>query len=184
MCILPLAVLALTVTFGFTMPAQKGDKRMHAQLPMRIQLSSAGRHGLKAVLENCSSHEQTVLHNDRLQPCKLVLVDSAGKEVPSFDTRSIEKFDNTVYRSMYVTLPDREKIVLHDVRFTKEKKDGFELFWNPYQFEHLKPGIYRAYVTWHSSEDSWTDSETGGGGMLEGVWKGTITSNSVTVRLR
>jgi hypothetical protein len=164
-------------------PAQKGECEMSSGVPFAIRLSINGDKGLRAILQNRSSVSQTFLHHTDLQPSKLVLTDATGREITFFDVRSIEKFDNTVYRRLYAELLPGKEQLLHEEKFRADGKGRYKILWGPYQYEGLTAGSYKAHVRWTSALDSWFDEETKQKGRMDNIWKGQIKSNEVEIRL-
>ena len=150
--------------------------------PFDLQLKVVGRLQLQAVLRNPSREEQTFLYDVHLQPVELVLLDATGKPVPSFDSRSTMKFDNTVYRAMYHKLAAGKEEALQTERITA-KDNSYTLRWSPYRFEHIAPGTYKAHLVWKSNLDRWKDSETSKTGNMKDIWKGTVESKPVTIEI-
>lgn len=138
--------------------------------PFSIQLSADKKNTLSATLKNISGVTHTYLHENRVHPSELVLTTGSGEVVESFDSRSIQKFDNTVYLEMFKVLEPGKEIVLYKAKPQKNKNKTFTLRWLCYEFDDLPPGTYTAQVIW-KSEGS------------EKVWKGEIQSNVVTLKL-
>jgi hypothetical protein len=152
--------------------------------PLAISLEAAKGPGLEAVLSNCSAAEQVLIHDSHLQDCRLVLVDAEGKEVESFDTRMVMKFDNRPHEYLFQSLEPGDGIVLHDERFMENDEGGWEMQWGPHRFEEIGPGTYTAHVEWTCELDSWFTEETDQYETIEGIWTGAVRSNEVTLTLR
>jgi len=161
----------------------KGKGRMEPKPPFELRLELTSGPGLRATLVNLSSTPQAVLHHDALQPSRVILIDAAGGEARPFDERTREKSDATLYRSLYVALAPRARQELYAESFRRTEEGTYELWWGPYHYEGLKPGEYRARVEWKSQADRWYDEATGKQGQMTGIWKGTVASPEVKVRL-
>lgn len=151
-----------------------------APAPFVITLTQTQERELRAIIKNQSTEPQMVLHDSDLQPSILMLT-VQGKEVPSFDSRSIKKFDNTVYRSSYTTLPPEGELELGRAQF-KASGRTYQVRWGPYQFDQLAPGHYKARVGFKSDRDEWVDDDTEERGKHQ-LWKGMVLSNEVEVHL-
>lgn len=149
--------------------------------PLEIRTSLDRGPTLKASLRNRSSATQWVLHDLRLQPSELALIDANGGVVPSRDARDAMKFDNTVRRDSYKPLAPGASLDLFQAKAVK--KDGrYQMEWGPYRFSGLAPGPYRARVRWTSAHRDVVE-EDGSVREMNGVWLGTVTSAEFTVRL-
>ena len=162
---------------------QERTGKMENHVLFEISLSIIDGPGLMAILRNRSSVERTLLHDTYLQPSEVVLINTSGQVVVPFDTRSIKKYDATVYRFSYTKLPPGGEMVLYEECFKARGNNDYELWWGPYHFEHLPSGIYKTYVIWKSEVDSWVDQESGAQGQMEGIWIGSVKSNQVELRL-
>jgi hypothetical protein len=151
--------------------------------PFAISLGASGKTGLEARLHNVSDHSRTYLHESHLQACRLELVDASGNAVPSFDTRTIMKFDNTVYQHSFQTLEPGGKVLLHEVHFAEEEEGMYVAAWGPHRFESVPAGTYEATVSWTSKETAYLDEETRESHTVDGLWTGTVTSAAVTLVL-
>ncbi|MBW2261484.1 MAG: hypothetical protein JRG91_05870 [Deltaproteobacteria bacterium] len=166
-------------------PAGAGGSACEAsQEPLAISLQAVKGPGLAAAMSNCSGSDQTLLHDSHLQACRLVLVDEAGQEVESFDTRMVMKFDNRPHEYLFQSLAPGDGIVLHEERFDRRDGGGWELGWGPYSFRKIAPGTYTAHVEWTSTLDAWSVEETGLLETIEGIWTGSVRSNEVEITLR
>ena len=136
---------------------------------------------LEAVLVNRSGVELSVLRSSDLQPSRLILKDASGRELTPFDERTRRKFDRSVSRGMYVKAPPGGSVALERAAFRKLPGGKYELRWGPFQFREIPPGLWKARVRLDSTIDYVT--EKGHRVPLAGVWKGTVLSEEVDVRL-
>lgn len=160
--------------------------RRDGKAPLCLTLQRVGERRLRATLTNVSSQAQVYLPDDRLQPTKLVLVGSDGKTVPLFDERSRQKFDNTPYKHLFKTLAPGASAALDEMGFRK-KGAGYAIAWGPLT-GHAKAGSYRAHVVFMHQQDGWVEGSSADPqniqrGTFAGIFKGTLTSNTVTVTL-
>ena len=151
--------------------------------PFALVLERIDPVGLRASLVNRSSEEQAFLHDPYLQPSRLVLTNAKGDTLRAFDTRSIKKYDTTVYRSHYRRLDPDEAIVLLEAPFEPDDAGLYAIRWGPFAYAKLPAGRYTAEVEWNSGIDTWRDRTSGRDGRIESVWMGRIASNRVDVVL-
>ena len=161
----------------------KGKQSMESRSPFTINLFQETDGSIQAVLRNISDRPQVYLHHLDQQPSELVIQDARGDTVKPFDTRSIKKYDPTVYRAMYSTLQPRDSVILDRESFAVINDRTFTLQWLPFQFESLKAGSYSLSVRWECGENSWEDSETHEVGLIDSVWAGVVVSNQITIIL-
>lgn len=154
-----------------------------SQGPFEIRLSPRG----KGTLVNRSDQPQWVLHTLEIQASELRLDDPSRGTLEAFDSRSIKKFDTTVYREMFEPLAPGAALELFELE-QKRKGKEFELVWGPYQFEGIPKGTYSARVRWVSAIDQYLDETSGEltklPGVWPGVWLGEIESPPVELRVR
>jgi hypothetical protein len=179
--------LAAAAAFSAAPPADsasatpKKGKPM-AAAPLELRLMTASGPGLRAELANLSAKPQPYLHDGFHQPCQLILKTAAGKSLPAFDSRRIQKRSNALEEDMYATVDPGDEDTLQEAEFMPE--DGtWSLAWGPFRWEHLKPGAYAATAVWKSAKDEWTDSETEKSGRIKGLWKGTLKSKELRFEL-
>ena len=136
--------------------------------------------GLKnAWLENTSSEPQFVLHSLNIQPSRLRLYGSDGRELSALDSRSRKKFDTRVSKSDYLELSPQGKAALFQARL-KDFSGSYELIWGPFSFAGLAPGNYQATLEWQSERNDYS-GEAGDKQRLLGVWLGTVQTQRFTV---
>lgn len=169
---------ASSPTAGIPAPAtqEPRGKTPMTSAPFEIRLTTSVK-GLRATLKNVSATPQPFLHNSSLQPSMLHLVGPDGKPVRPFDSRSIKKFDNTVYAESFAALDAGQETLLFQTAGT-----GGQLRWGPYQWTALSSGTYTAMVVFVSAIDSYQD-RAGTAQKKPGVWLGSVTSNEVTFEL-
>lgn len=162
-------------------PAEHPPERTHdmSHGPFEIRLSPQG----KGTLVNRSDQPQWVLHTLEIQASELRLDDPSRGTLEAFDTRSIKKFDNTVYREMFEPLAPGGVLELFELEQTRKGK-AFELVWGPYQLEEVPKGTYSARVRWVSTIDQYLDEASGQLATLPGVWLGEIESPVIELRVR
>jgi hypothetical protein len=156
------------------------------KIPLCLSLQTLGALRLRAMLTNVSSQPQVYLHDHRLQPSTLVLVGEDGKSVPLFDERSRQKFDNTPYKHLFETLAPGASVPLGEL-LTRKKGQGYALAWGPLTGT-AKPGTYRAHLVFVHRQDVWVEGNIADPqhikrGTFAGSFKGTLTSNTVTLTL-
>jgi hypothetical protein len=147
-----------------------------AQKPFEISLVTS-RGMLRATIKNVASSPQPLLHNTDLQPSNLELTAPDGARPAPFDSRSIKKFDNTVYAESFTSIPAGQQTQLFEERIKKG-----ELTWGPYRWTKLPAGAYTARVVFVSAIDSYKD-DTGKQVRRPGVWLGCIESNAVEFKM-
>jgi hypothetical protein len=149
-------------------------------LELRLELVSGTE--LEAVLINRGRAAVRVLKDSDLQPSTLSLSDDSGRRVEAFDERRRRKFDTSVSEAMYSEVAPGGKLVLERSAF--QKVDGeYQLVWGPFRFAELSPGAWKARAAFESKIDYVTE----GGRQVRvkwPVWKGSVSSNEVEVRLR
>lgn len=155
------------------------------KLPLCLSLQTHGAQ-LRATLTNVSPQPQVYLHDHRLQPSTLVLVGAAGKTVALFDERSRQKFDNTPYKHLFKTLAPGASVSLGEL-LTRKKGQGYALAWGPLT-GYAKPGTYRAHLVLAHRQDVWVEGSIADPqhmkrGTFAGIFKGTLTSKTVTITL-
>ncbi len=161
----------------------KGKQPMASQPPFTITLAQDTDGSILATLKNVSDRPQVYLHHLDHQPSELIVTNDHGDTLKPFDTRTIKKYDPTVYRAMYSTLQPREEVVLDRESFSTEDGRVFSLRWMPFRFDTLLPGRYSLLVRLECSENSWEDSETHEVGLMEDIWAGTLVSNPLKVTI-
>jgi hypothetical protein len=149
--------------------------------PFEIRLRVTAGPGLEVTVRNKSSRSQRYLHDSLLQPSRLELTSPGGRAVKPFDSREIAKFDTRVRKAMFEEIGPGEEAALYEVQITPDQH-GKEIYWGPYQFSNLAPGTYRARVVWQSEIDTYFD-DSNARRRVRGVWKGTVTSNEVKIRV-
>jgi hypothetical protein len=163
-------------------PPAAGPGTAAAPSPLRIELTTSPGPGLRALLVNASKIEQPVLHDPRIQASRLVLVgEKTRRKAATTDTRRATKLDTTVRKENYELLPPGGSKLLCDERFAKGDDGIYRLRWGPYLFEKIEPGPYKAHVVFESERDTYTQG--GSPRRLEGVWKGTVKSNEISITL-
>ncbi len=144
-----------------------------------IRLTASGP-TLTAVLHNASSGQRAVVIDSRLQPPELVLTGPGGAVQP-FDTRSVQKFDNTVRKGSFTSVAAGADEPLG--RASVQGSGGSaSLQWGPYRFESLAAGTYTAKVVLKSVKDAYQDDQ-GNSVKVPDVWTGTVTSNEVSFQV-
>lgn len=155
------------------------------QPPFALTLTVEAREPLRvrAVLRNQSATPQLYLHDDVRQPSELVLRDAAGEPVRPKDRRANRKYDMSVPRDAYRTLPPGESVVLRDDTAVRASDGTYTLEWGPFVLDPLPSGSYRAQVRWESATRDW--KEVGGPrrGTVDGVWLGRVESPVIELHL-
>jgi hypothetical protein len=176
---------------GFSIEANTGSKTGN---PFEIRLSVKGSE-LKAVLINRTLFEQRLLVDAQLQATTLELVSATGSLQKPYDSRMIQKNDNTPYCQLFQTLAPGKKLELGAVRFQKSR-DGYRGAWGPFHFDELPAGEYQARITWQSERSQCLDESTrrmrqlptATKGLVRTteplIWRGIVRSNQLTLRLR
>jgi len=149
--------------------------------PFEIRAALDRSLNLKATLVNRSAGPQLVLHDRNLQPSALVVTDAQGTAVAVTDSRDVEKFDNTIRRAAYKSVPAGGTFELFAARATKSS-GRYALTWGPYQFRNVAPGHYKARVRWTSAESTYV-GEDGTVHTLAGIWQGVVASPVFDLRL-
>jgi len=175
---LPGMVAALSLSCGH-LPAQKGDPGM-PESPWELRLSVVEGVKLRAVLHNRTRTTQTYLYHADIQPSELVLTAPSGERIEPVDTRAEAKFDNTVYREMYLRAAPGADVTLTEAAVDSERR----LRWGPYLFTNLSAGVYHAQAVWHSETNQYYDPKSKRTGVLKDVWMGAVTSNTVEIGIR
>jgi len=175
---LPGVVAALSLSCSH-LPAQKGDAAM-AESPWELRLSVTDGIKLRVGLHNRSRTAQVYLYDFNIQPTELILIAPSGKRIEPFDSRSLEKFDNTVYREMYRQAAPGSDVILTEASL----ESGSNLRWGPFEFTNLPAGAYRAQAVWHSKTNHYYDPKSKRTGVVKDVWLGAVTSNTVEVTVR
>lgn len=145
---------------------------------MELRLESGSALELRATLVNRGAGAAAVLHNDNLQPSRVVLRNALGVEVKPFDNRTRAKFDRTVRAAMFRQIPSGGSMAVGGGRFRKASDGKYQLDWGPYHYGELAPGVWQVSAVFEATIDTPT-----GGGKVAGAWKGTVTSGAVTVHL-
>jgi hypothetical protein len=158
-----------------------GSPEVTADAPFAIELVLVGSASLRASLRNRSTSAQRVLHDPLRQPSRLLLRGPGG-EVPSFDTRSVMKFDNTVETEDYAVLEPGGSVPLGEASFERSGI-GWRIRWGPFEFEDLRAGAYEARVAFSSERADAVDPESGEAARVTGVWLGRVESPAVRVTL-
>jgi hypothetical protein len=149
--------------------------------PFELRLHVTAGPGLELTLRNKSSRSQRFLHDFLLQPSQLELVSPGGRAVKPFDSREIAKFDTRVREAMFEEIGPGKEAALRDEQIAPGE-GGKEIAWGTYKFTKLTPGTYRARVVWKSEIDTYVD-DSNAICRMPGVWKGTVTSNEVKIRV-
>lgn len=175
--------LLVAANFSSQQTKQGEGIKMESGIPFEIRLSAEKGTELRAVLVNRSEEPQMILYEPLLQPSRLDLIGAGGKEIEPFDSRSIQKYDGTVYCRQFQRLASGKEIDLGAVRFKRAGR-GFAGAWGPFEFEALPPGGYTARVVWESETDRCLDEKTQQIREVASVWLGRLESNEVRVQLR
>ena len=145
---------------------------------IRLELAENG----EGMLLNQSGQRQQILHTIMLQPSRIELEDTEGNVQIAFDTRSVRKFDDTVYCDSFEIVEPHQNLSLF--RMNSGKSDsGFTLKWGPYEFSSLDEGAYRARIIWMSETNSCLN-ENEAWVKVENVPIGTFVSNEIIYRIR
>ena len=160
--------------------SRKGKRTVAAESGLELRLEVNGL-GVQAMLINRSGALRSVLNNSDLEPSRLMLTSSAGKQVAPFDERTRRKFDTSVSLAMYSDIAAGGSLKLEQARFVKAP-DGYELSWGPFRFSEISAGAWKARLEFESNIDWIT---TGGKRVPAGkpVWKGKLLSNEVELHL-
>lgn len=145
---------------------------------MELRLESLSGLGLRATLRNVGPRAVAVLHNDDLQPSRVLLKNSAGAEARPFDNRTRAKFDRTVRAAMFQSVAPGGSLELGVTKFRKAADGKYELDWGPYHYGDLAPGLWSVSLVF----DAVIDSPTGGS-KIAGAWQGTAVARTVTLKL-
>lgn len=129
----------------------------------------------RAILTNKSKATQNVLYEPSLQPSRLELYKD-DKRIEPFDSRSIEKYDNTVYCRHFKRLEPGQKMELGFIEFKNVKK-RLAGRWGSFEFEDLEKGVYSAQVVWESDIDTCIDEKIKKLQRLPSVWLGQVKSS-------
>lgn len=178
-----LVLFSVGANYTLSQTRQGEGVKMKSDVLLEIKLSSDKGSTLRAVLLNHSRVSQNILHDPLLQPSRLDLIGPKGERIEPFDSRSIMKYDATIYCSRFKQLAPGSEIELHSIRF-KRAGQGFAATWGPYEFEKLTAGAYTALVVWESAADTCMNEETRQLQRLPSVWLGRLESNEVSLRLR
>lgn len=135
-----------------------------------------------SVLRNPTARAYWVLHSSLLQPSRLEIRDAKGNVVPSFDTRAIKKFDNTVEKSAFREVKAGGELPLFDLVVIQQDA-LWELRWGPFSMTALRPGDYTGVVVFESRVSHYFDAQRGAERELPNVWLGTARSDAVAFRL-
>jgi hypothetical protein len=76
-----------------------------------------------------------------------------------------------------------KEVTLQTGRFVKTEGGAYEFRWLPFTYEKLTAGKWTVTVEWSSAENGWEDSETHAMGLIDDIWIGKVTSNSLAVSL-
>ena len=163
-------------------PHEETRAPMDRSVPLEIRLTAGRGPDLEAVLVNRSRKVQAILHDTELQPSRLLLFDAQGAAIDPFDSRSIKKYDATVYDYSFQNLAPGQELKLFAARFQRSGK-GASVSWGPFEFEELPAGVYAAKIVWESRIEAYLDEGTQEVRRLPSVWLGSLESNTVTVRL-
>lgn len=144
---------------------------------MRLELTGDAS-GIRAVLRNRTPEECRVLLSPRLQPSRLVILGTDGKEIPGFDNRTRAKFDRTVRRSDFQTIPQGGTIPAGEGRFTPDGAGRYVIRWGEFVYSGLPAGPIRVRAEFESSLNRTTAGEA-----VERVWTGKIASSTLEIRL-
>jgi hypothetical protein len=138
---------------------------------------------LQATIRNVSDTEQFYLQNDFWQPVQITLTDGSGKEVPFIDIRSVMSTDGVLPKTAYQKLPPKGSAVYGESRFKKLDDGSYELQWQLYIFRNIHPGTYRVKGIWKSEWSGYVNPKENKTDWMEGMWKGTLLTNELTVTL-
>jgi hypothetical protein len=145
---------------------------------MEIHLEAMAGPGLRAVLRNNTGGDRAVLHSANLQPSRVILTGSSGKEITPFDERTRRKFDRTVRASMFKRVPTGGELELGSQQFRKVADRLYELRWGPYHYREVPAGDWTASIIFECKIDKPSD-----GGHVPNAWSGKAVSNPVNIRL-
>ncbi|MCP3869536.1 MAG: hypothetical protein GY703_15850 [Gammaproteobacteria bacterium] len=149
--------------------------------PFEIKLNLKGKR-LWVSLKNLSPEPQLFLHDGFFQPSRIVISLNEGDELSAFDTRSLIKTDNTLYRALYRNIAPGDEVILAETKL-ESGKEGYRLRWLPFEFDSIQSGEYGVRVVWESEMMGWTDSETGQSGSMDAIWLGRLESASLRMKL-
>ncbi len=136
-----------------------------------------------ARLRNIGSAATLILHDIHVQPCRPILRDAKGNEVPVFDERTRMKFDGRVFESMFVALPPGASLDLDTSSFERERK-RWSFRWGNFSYEGLVPGDYELQFVWTSSIGEALDDSSEALVPVPGVWLGELRSQVESIQLR
>lgn len=149
---------------------------------VKLELTYADRERkLTASLVNDLPRAIEVVAGD-LQPCELALTGPRGA-APAADSRNVRKYDATVYRRSFQTVPSGGRLVLVEQSFEPRGASAWSLSWGPFVFENLAPGPWEAVATFDSLLDRWFDEESRTMETNRNAWTGQLRSNAVQCRL-
>ena len=152
------------------------------QGPWALRIEAAGPLRFRAALRNISKTDQPCLLDSRLQPIMLELTGAGGKAVELFDARLQAKFDSTIYRDSFQAMKPGAESGLRDGVFVVEH-GAYTMRFGSFSATGLVAGLYKIRAIWVSAADHYYDAETKRGGILKGVWKGRVESNTIEITL-
>lgn len=153
---------------------------MSTAAPIELRLRVDPGPTLTAELHNASPAPLSVVTDSVLQPAELVLTGPSGAVTP-FDTREIQKFDNTVHEASFTTVAPGATVPLGTGKVTGSGGNA-SLQWGPFRFESLPPGAYRAKVVLKSTITEYVD-DAGQRVKKADAWTGTVTSPEVALQV-
>lgn len=145
---------------------------------MELRLEPVNGLGLRATLHNHGTGAVMVLHNDDLQPSRVVLKNGAMVEVKPFDNRTRAKFDRTVTAAMFQRVKPEGSVELGAAKFRKAADGKYALDWGPYHYGDLASGVWTVSLVFDAVIDSPTS-----GPKIANAWTGTVVAPAVTVKL-
>jgi hypothetical protein len=149
---------------------------------VKLELTYAGRERkLTASLVNDLPRAIEVVAGD-LQPCQVALTGPHGA-APAADSRNVRKYDVTVYRRSFQTVPSGGRLVLVERSFEPRGASAWSLSWGPFVFENLAPGVWEAVATFDSVLDDWFDEASRTMQPNRNAWTGQLRSDAVECRL-
>src|SRR5262249_20494378 len=105
-----------------------------------------------------------------------------GKTLVPFDERTRQKFDRTVHEVDFEKLAPGEEMQLGEEVFERVSPGLYTLRWGPFRFREIPAGRWRVHVIFESRIDRGVEY-TGRSGLVPNVWKVSVQSNTVEIRL-
>ena len=148
-------------------------------LLLEISKQDDGLPQIKALLKNNSTSSQLYHHSYMYQQSELLLFDSTGTQIKSYDYRERKDYDHTIYgKDSFHLLAPAEEVEIDHSRLSIDQRGDHFLEWGPFQFSSLKQGKYSAFLVFESYHDYWTDQKTKERHSLK-IWAGKIESNTI-----